>query len=81
MKDFLTVTSKDNSLVKLVCSLQTSSKARRENRLFVLEGLRICDDAFDNGIIFEKLIVSDSAVGKYAEIILTEGGSNSSSCR
>lgn len=69
MKDFLTVTSKDNSLVKLVCSLQTSSKARRENRLFVLEGLRICDDAFDNGIIFEKLIVSDSAVGKYAEII------------
>lgn len=65
----MTVTSKDNSLVKLVCSLQSSAKARRENGLFVLEGLRICDDAFDNGITFERLVVSDSAVGKYADMI------------
>lgn len=69
MKEFLSITSKDNSLVKLVCQLQSSSKARRENNLFVLEGLRICDDACENGIVFEKLIVSDSAVGKYAEEI------------
>lgn len=69
MRDFLSVTSKENGLVKLVCLLQSSAKARRENKLFILEGLRICDDAFDNGITFEKLIVSDSAVGKYADII------------
>lgn len=61
MTDFKVVTSKDNSLIKLVSSLQTSRKSRKENGMFVLEGARICDDAFDNGIGFDKLIVSDNA--------------------
>ena len=61
MTDFKVVTSKDNSLIKLVSSLQTSRKARKEHGMFVLEGARICDDAFDNGIGFDKLIVSNTA--------------------
>lgn len=63
--DFKAISSKDNSLIKLVSALQTSSKSRRENGLFVLEGLRICDDAAINGIQFDKLIVSQSALEKY----------------
>ncbi len=63
--DFKAISSKDNSLIKLVSALQTSAKARRENGLFVLEGLRICDDANSNGIQFDKLIVSDNAKIKY----------------
>ncbi len=62
---FKSISSKDNSLIKLVSALQTSAKARRENGLFVLEGLRICDDASSNGIQFDKLIVSENAKIKY----------------
>ena len=63
--DFKAISSKDNSLIKLVFALQKSAKSRRENGLFVLEGLRICDDASINGIQFDKLIVSESAKIKY----------------
>lgn len=65
MKDFKEITSKENSLIKLTSLLQTSHKARTENGLFVLEGLRICFDAYDNGILFDKLIISDTAFQKY----------------
>ncbi len=69
MYAFRSVTGKENSLIKLVSALQSSAKARRENGLFVLEGLRICDDAADNGIRFDKLIVSETALLKYDEYI------------
>ena len=61
MKNFNVITSKENSLIKLTSLLQTSSKARRSEGLFVLEGLRICDDAMQNGIRFDKLIISETA--------------------
>ncbi len=65
MKKWGKVTSKDNSLIKLVCALQASRKSRKEYNLFVLEGLRICDDALTCGIGFDKLIVSETAFSKY----------------
>lgn len=65
MRDFKEITSKENSLIKLTSELQNSSKKRQENGLFVLEGLRICKDAYDNGIRFDKLIVSKNAMEKY----------------
>ena len=55
----------ENSLIKLISALQTSAKKRREQRLFVIEGLRICADAYENGIRFDKLIVSETAFSKY----------------
>ena len=69
MKNIKVITSKDNSLIKLVCSLQTSSKSRFENGLFVLEGLRICDDAYSNKIRFDKLIISETAISKYFDSV------------
>ena len=69
MADFLKITSKDNSFVKLVKLLQSSAKARRENRKFVLEGLRICDDAIKNGIAFETLVFSETAGKKYSNAL------------
>ena len=65
MKEFKTITSRENSLIKLTSLLQSSANARKENKLFVLEGLRICKDAFENGIWFDKLIISDSAYSKF----------------
>ena len=66
MRAFNIITSRENPLIKLVAALQVSSEKRKRNGLFVLEGLRICKDACDNGIKFDKLIVSDAAVEKYA---------------
>lgn len=65
MKKFNVITSRENSLIKLTSSLQSSANARKENGLFVLEGLRIAKDAMDNGIWFDKLIISDTAFSKY----------------
>ncbi len=59
------ISAKNNPLIKLVCSLQSSSKARKENGLFVTEGLRICNDAEENGIKFDKLIVSEKFADKF----------------
>lgn len=69
MPEFIEISSKDNPLIKSVSLLQTSSKQRRVNNLFVLEGLRICDDAYQNNIRFDKLIVTRSAFEKYSENI------------
>lgn len=65
MENFKVITSKDNSLIKLVCALQSSRNARKEHNLFVLEGLRICLDAYCCSIKFDKLIVSETAANKH----------------
>lgn len=69
MKDFKVITSRENSLIKFVSNLTNSAKSRRENAAFVLEGLRLCMDAYENGIQFDKLIISESALEKYYETI------------
>ncbi|MBE6787744.1 MAG: RNA methyltransferase [Ruminococcaceae bacterium] len=69
MENFKKITSKDNSLIKLVCALQSSRKARLEHNLFVLEGVRICDDACSCEIRFDKLIISETAFSKYESAV------------
>lgn len=69
MPDFIEITSKDNQLIKFVSGLQSSSKHRKETGLFVLEGLRICDDAYQNNIKFDKLIVTKNALEKHNSFI------------
>ena len=69
MVNFSEISSRENPLVKLVSSLQSSAKSRKETGLFVIEGLRICGDAMENGVVFDKLIVSKTASEKYAEKI------------
>ncbi len=65
MTEFKEITSRENPLIKFISELQHSAKKRQETGLFVLEGFRICKDAFDNGIMFDKLIVSRTAKEKY----------------
>ena len=69
MPEFIEISSKDNPLIKFVSLLQSSSKHRKTNNLFVLEGLRICDDAYQNNIRFDKLIVTKSALEKHSDMI------------
>lgn len=79
MQNFKVITSKDNSLIKLVSALQGSSKSRNSEGLFVLEGLRICDDARLNGIRFDKLIVSETAALKQKGAV-SEFAENAEEC-
>lgn len=79
MKDFKVIESRENSLIKLISLLQSSNKARKENEMFVLEGLRIVKDALENGIQFDKLIISNSAFSKYENDIALFSN-NSDSC-
>ncbi len=79
MQAFKAVTSRENPLIKQICALQSSAKARRESNSFVLEGLRLCSDASSNSIRFEKLVVSESALIKY-EAEVSEFSKNSDEC-
>ncbi len=61
------ISSKDNEIIKLSTSLQKSAKIRKQQKLFVIEGLRICLDAVQNGIDFMALLVTKSALEKHSE--------------
>lgn len=62
-----TITSKDNPVIKLYQRLSSSKKDRLEYGLFVLEGLRIVEDALreDSGIT--HLIVTKNSFEKYGD--------------
>ena len=65
MKDFLRISSKDNEQIKLITKLHKSSKLRREEGIFILEGLRLCSDAIQNGFVPVRMFVSDKALENY----------------
>ena len=64
MIEYRDITAKDNQIIKLATLLQKSAKTRKENGLFVLEGLRLCNDAAACGFRFQTVIVSYSAAEK-----------------
>lgn len=63
------ITSKDNPVIKLYQRLSSSKKDRLEYGLFVLEGLRIVEDAVreDGGI--SHLILTSNAYDKFGEML------------
>ncbi len=69
MREFTKISSKDNQIVKEIALLQRSSKARNEKGVFVLEGLRLCMDAAENGYSFSVLAVSEDALEKHEKDI------------
>lgn len=60
MKSTVFISGKDNQLIKNVAKLQINARYRKESGLFLLEGLRLCDDALCNNIHFEKLLFTQS---------------------
>ncbi len=67
MTDFERITSKDNEIIRLAAALVGSAKRRREENLFILDGLRLCRDAVQNGFEVECFIVGDTAYDKFRE--------------
>lgn len=68
MSTSIKISSKDNANIKEISLLQKSSKKRREEGVFVLEGLRLCLDALENGFIPKKAFYSTTALNKYIDI-------------
>lgn len=67
MKDFEKITSKENDIVKLASKLVSSAKSRKENGLFILDGLRLCRDAVLNNFPVKFFIVSESSLAKFEQ--------------
>ena len=55
------ITSKDNPTVKLYQKLSSSKKERLQYGLFVLEGIRIVEDALRDGSVSHLLLTKDQA--------------------
>lgn len=58
------ITSTQNPKIKHAAKLLSSSRARREEGLFVLEGLRLCYDIVRSGLSAEELFVTEEVVQK-----------------
>lgn len=61
------ITSRSNEKIKDFIRLAESSKLRRENGIFAVEGLRLCYDAFLSGYEINELFYTDTAMRKYGE--------------
>ena len=62
-----TIASRDNRVIKNVCKLMESSKERREQGLFVAEGIRLCEDAANSRAEIVLTLSTRSAREKYPE--------------
>lgn len=63
------ITSKDNPVIKLYQKLSSSKKERFQYGLFVLEGLRIVEDALRENSGIENLILTKQAYEKYSHTL------------
>lgn len=63
------ISSRENKRVKFIAKLQNNSKFRSENGLFVIEGLRLCLDAAQNGFSINTLIYTTEIYKKHSSDI------------
>lgn len=63
------ITSKDNPVIKLYQRLSSSKKERLEYGLFVLEGLRIVEDALKENGGVSHLILTENACEKFGDAL------------
>ena len=61
------ITSKDNPVIKLYQKLSSSKKERVQYGLFVLEGLRITEDAIREESGLSHILITEQAYDKYGE--------------
>lgn len=63
------ITSKENSKVKDAVKLMNSAKARREQQSFIVEGVRLCREALDNGCELIDVMYTAAAKEKHSQLI------------
>ncbi len=70
MHEPITITAKDNPVIKRYKRLRDQKKARRSEGLFVCEGLRIVSDALQHGTSVQQLLLTESAYEKHSAALL-----------
>ena len=63
------ITSKSNTIIKDKNRLFTSSKARNENHLFLLEGARLCFDVLNSVYESDTLLYTEDIYSRYPDEI------------
>ncbi len=63
------ITSRENPLIKEAASLVSDKKARKESGLFVVEGARLCFEAYKSGADILRLFVTEDAEKKYEQYL------------
>lgn len=63
------ITSKDNARVKQIRALQATSKARQESGLFVVEGVRLVEEAFSSGWEAEWVLYTTDLGARGLELV------------
>ncbi len=61
------ITSKDNATVKQVKKLLSGAKYRKREGAFVMEGLRLCRDAAQNGVSISATLVTEKFTADFPE--------------
>ncbi len=64
-----TITSRENKIIKSAMKVSSSSKERKEKKLFFIEGLRLSLDALQSNIYIEKFFYTKKAKEKWQESI------------
>lgn len=62
------ITSRENPIIKKVCGLMLSASQRKEQRLFVVEGERLCGDALKSKAPIVHALLTESACNKYSQV-------------
>lgn len=65
----LVINSKENPQIKYVKKLILSSKFRKEEKKFVIEGSRICDEALKNNLKIKKVFFTEKFLEKNNDLI------------
>ncbi len=63
------ILSKENANVKYAKKLASSSKFRKEENCFLIEGARLCKDAFQSGVRIEKIFYTQKCFEKSEDFI------------
>ena len=64
-----TITSKENPNIKYAKKLLSSSKFRKEEGCFLIEGVRLCEDAFQSKVLIEKVFYTEKCFKKFENIV------------
>lgn len=66
--DIVAISSKNNEVVKNVSKLLKSSSERKKQGLFVIEGIRLCLDAFLNNVKVSMCLITEDCLKKSPEL-------------
>lgn len=63
------ITSRNNENIKYITKLLNSSKFRKENHQFVIEGLRLCYDALRSNVNIQKVFYTEEIYNKFTDLM------------